>query len=65
MSRLHRLGPLHYQIDWDSQGWYYVNQKSETVNMGFFMGSVVSADHDYTLYQFILGPFMLTWAWSA
>ncbi len=61
-TNIKSIGRLHYQIDWDTTGWYYINQQNEKINMNFFAGTV---EFDGTrLYQFILGPFMLSWGWK-
>jgi hypothetical protein len=64
MSKIFNLGFFHIQFDFDWTGWYYINQKNEKVNMGFFIGTVTPPEEDCKLYQFIIGPFMMTWAFS-
>ena len=62
MGKVHTLGKLIYQFDWDDQGWFYMNRANEQVNMNFFMGTIESAE-GAKLYQFILGSLMITFAW--
>lgn len=58
-----KFGPIMYQTDWDTTGWFYINRQQEKVNMTFFIGTVEAPEGDVRLKQLIVGPFMLTWAW--
>ena len=63
-AKIYHIGKLVFQSNWDWSGWYYINQKNERVNMHFYIGSVIPPENDSTLYQFILGPYMLSWGWK-
>jgi hypothetical protein len=61
-DQIRAIGRLKYQIDWDSSGWWYTNNENEKINMNFFAGTV---EFEGTrLYQFIVGPLMISWGWT-
>ncbi len=59
---IYALGRLRCQIDWDTNGWWYTNNKNEKINMNLFVGTV---DFEGArLYQVIVGPLMISWGWT-
>jgi hypothetical protein len=62
-ERIYSIGRLQVQIDWGKETWYYINRQNEKINMNFFAGTV---EFEGTrLYQFILGPLMISWGWTS
>jgi hypothetical protein len=61
-NQIRAIGRLKYQIDWDSSGWWYTNNENEKINMNLFAGTVEF--EDARLYQFIVGPLMISWGWT-
>jgi hypothetical protein len=61
ISKIKSFGRLQVQVDWGLEGWWYINKQNEKINMNFFAGTVEF--EGAKLYQFILGPLMISWGW--
>jgi hypothetical protein len=61
-SKIHTIGRLVIQIDWESTGWFYISRKDEKINMKFFIGTI---EYDGgSLSQIIIGRLAISWGWK-